>query len=301
MHDTTERPTSACVLCPPPKTRAWRLADPGYRTCATCYDRLRSDLKDIDTRYSMLDASPGASGDGTRGAPGFGSRPAASPHIIVMTDWRSKSCEVAVDGIQYVWDPLADDTLEPGQYGPPGGAYTQKREVWYGRDGRGHSEQENPARSVPLTLSALAEMIAEERGQTPPRVEPRRQHRIEYPQCHLAWIGGRAHPEPPPPDLMHEIIRWLDNQMDWITRHDLVVEFRDDLRTLVKQLMPVTGDPHQRSIGLCPNVIDEGSVTRECRTRLYANPKGSDVSCTACGRRWEGDELLRLGDLLVAS
>lgn len=272
MHDTLDRPTSACVLCPPPKTQAWRLADPGYRTCTTCYDRLRSDLKDIDTRYSMLDASPGASGDGTRGAPGFGSRPAASPHIIVMTDWRSKSCEVAVDGLQYVWDPLADDTLEPGQYGPPGGAYTQKREVWYGRDGRGHSEQENPARSVPATLASLADLVAEER---------------ELAQANTQTVS--------------DLVRWLDNQLDWITRQDLVTDFRDDLRVLVRQLMPVTGDPNQRSIGACPNVIDEGAVTRECRTRLYANPKGSDVSCTACGRRWEGDELLRLGDLLVAS
>lgn len=274
MDDTLTRPTNSCLTCPPPrKVGHWRPADPGYRTCSDCYDKLREDLQDITRRYLLLDPTPGASSEaGGRGAPGFGSRPSASPHVIVMTDWRSKSCEVATDGVQYVWDPLADDTLEPGQYGPPGGAFTGKREVWYGRDGRGHTEQENPARSVPATLAALAGLVAEERDTTPPATR-----------------------------TVHELTRWLDNNMDWITRQDLVTDFRDDLRALVKQLMPVTGDPGRRSIGLCPNVIDEGTVTRECRTRLYAQLKGDNVTCTVCERRWEGDELLRLGDLLVAS
>lgn len=264
------RPTVACVLCPPPRTQAWRLADRGYRTCTTCYDKLREDLHDISKRYALLDATPGASGEaGSRGAPGFGSRPSASPHVIVMTDWRSKSCEVAVDGIQYVWDPLADDTLEPGQYGPPGGAYVGKREVWYGRDGRGHTEQENPARSVPATLAALAALIAEEREVTPP----------------AARMPG-------------ELVRWLDTHMDWITRQELVTDFRDDLRALVKQLMPVTGDPSPRHIGLCPNVIDEGEHSRECGARLYAPLRGDCIACSQCNREWPRAEWLRLGALL---
>lgn len=274
MHDTIERPSSACATCPPPsKVGHWRLADPSYRTCSSCYDKLRDDLKDIAARYLLLDATPGASGEtGGRGAPGFGSRPSASPHIIVMTDWRSKSCEVAVDAIAYIWDPLADDTLEPGQYGPPGGAYVGKREVWYGRDGRGHSEQERPPWSVPATLAGLVFLVAEERGMD---------------QLGMGTVA--------------DMVRWLDGQMDWITRQDMVTDFRDLLRTLVVQLRLATGDPSPRHIGLCPNTVDDGEQTRECGARLYAPLKGDSIQCRTCSREWPRSEWLRLGDLLEAS
>lgn len=278
MHDTPkttpdERPAHACLLCPPPKNRAWWPADPGYRTCSDCYDKIREQLREIGVRYLALDASPGASGEPSgRGAPGFGSRPAASPHVITMTDWRSKSCEVAFDGVQYVWDPNADTVLEPGQYGPPGGAYVERREVWFGRDGRGHTEQENPPRSIPLALSGIAAMIAEERGMNSPTTRQ-------------------------VPDL----VRWIDAQMDWITRNDIVGDIRDELRSLAMQLRPVTGEPGRRHIGTCPRVIDEGEHTRECGTRLYAPVSGDTIRCgnaEVCEGEWPRDEWLRLGSLL---
>lgn len=273
MHDTTQRPNSACATClPPSKIGHWRVADAGYRTCADCYDKLRSDLQEIANRYQLLDATPGASGEaGGRGAPGFGSRPAASPHVIVMTDWRSKSCEVAIDGVQYIWDPLADDTLEPGQYGPPGGAYAGKREVWFGRDGRGHSEQERPPLSVPGTLAGLVSLVAEERDITPPATR-----------------------------VVHEMTRWLDGHMDWITRQDLVVDFRELLRTLVSQLKPATGEPGRKHIGTCPNTLDEGETTRACQAKLYAPTRGDTISCTSCGREWHRPDWEKLGKLLQA-
>lgn len=274
MTNTDSRPDSACLLCPPPSDgKNWRIPDAGYRTCSHCLDRLRDDLQDVSKRYLLLDPRPGASGDhGSRGAPGFGSRPPASPHIIAMTDVRSKSCEVTSDATLYVWDPLAEDTLEPGQYGPPAGAYTARRDVWYGRDGRAHTEQENPPRSVPATLSSWAFLIAEERD--------------------LDSI---------PPADVHGLCRWLDQHLDWLTRQDMVGDFAHEIRKLVAQLKPVTGEPGRRHIGLCPNVIDEGDHSRECGARLYAPLKGDSIDCRACGRLWPRTEWLRLGDLLEAS
>ena len=102
------RPPGTCLTHRHSEGRGWVMAHESYKTCDGCYDRIRDTLKDITRRYLSLNARPGASTDhGSRGAPGFGSRPAASPHIISMRDWRSKSHEVAMDGIDYVWDPQA--------------------------------------------------------------------------------------------------------------------------------------------------------------------------------------------------
>lgn len=237
---TIQRPTNACVLCPPPKTQAWWPADPSYKTCSNCYDRLRQHLNDIPTRYHMLDPNPGTTGEhGSRGAPGYGSRAPASEHIIAMRDRRSS--------------PIA--------------------RTWLGRDGRLHRESERPPLSVHNVLDTLAWDIAEHRGTTGPAP-------------HLGV-----------PDLA----RWIDNNLDWITRQDSVVDLDHALRTLLTQLKPVTGDPGRRHIGFCPNTIDEDQVTRECGARLYAPLKGDTIVCGTCDRVWPRSEWLRLGDLLVAS
>lgn len=272
--DSPDKPSGSCLLCPPPREgQGWRLADRGYLTCSSCLDKLRETLQDIAKRYARLDPTPGASGDhGGRGAPGFGSRPPASPHVIVMTDRRSKSCEVSSDGIAYVWDPLADTVLQPGQYGPPAGAYVEKREVWYGADGRAHSEEARPPRSIPGTLDALAGWVAEEREIKPPE--------------------KRSVPD---------LALWLDQQLDWITRQELVVDIAQDLRRLHTQLKPVTGDQRVK-VGECPVTIDQGAHTIECGTPLYAPTKGDTIICPnpACGGKWPRPEWERLGQILQA-
>ena len=269
MHDTQrhdesppamERPSNACVTCAPPRMAGhWRLADRGYRTCSACCDSLREALRDISERFLQLDSTPGASGEaGTRGAPGFGSRPPASPHIITMTDWRSKSCEVSFDAVVYIRDE--------------NGEAIDRREVWYGADGRAHSEDPRPVRSVPGTLAALAGLIAEERDVRPP---PAR------------WV----------PDL----VRWLDGHLDWITRQDMVVDVHRDFCDLLGQLRPVTGDRRVR-VGTCPNTLDLGDTSQECGTPLYAPTRGETIHCPnpVCDRKWGRPDWEDLGRLLQA-
>lgn len=300
----TDRPTSACLTCPPPmEDRAWRPADSGYRTCAPCLDRMRATLKDIVARFLRLSARPGDAGEPGRGSPGFGSRPPGSPHIIAMRDRRSKSCEVARDAITYAWDPLADDTLEPGQLGPPGGAYVQKLEVWYGRDGRPHTEQERPPRAPEQVLGSLAGMVAELRGVQPPR-RARVCPAVWWPHTHIRWIGDIAEPYDRTPDPWIVVLaRWLDNQLNWITRQDWVADVDQDLRELDAQLRPVTGDPGGRRVGECPNTIDEGETTRQCKTPLFAPLRGDTIICSNpdCGRRWRRPEWENLGRLLQSA
>ena len=263
------RPAGACLLCPPPSgSRTWRRADPGYRTCGDCLNRLRETLKDIAGRYRRLDATPGASAEvGVRGVPGFGSAPSASPHIVTMKDPRSKPCEIARDAILYTWDPNADHgrRLPDGVQGPeePPGAYTGKREVWFGADGRPHCEQERPPRSVPAVLASLAGMIAEDRDMTPPTGD------------------------------VDDLARWLDRQLDYVTRREWVGDVSDDLHQLVGQLKPVTGDP-KAWIGDClTQITTPDGFTQTCGTPLFAPTdysRDDTVRCGGCGQPWPREE-----------
>lgn len=119
------------MLCPPPRGHAWTRADDRYVTCGGCYDKLRARITEVAERYLKLDPRPGAQFEsGGRGAPGFGSRPPLSLHVVAMRDGRS----------------------------------SQDARMWVGRDGRVHAEEENPPLSVHGVLSTLAWDVAEHRG-----------------------------------------------------------------------------------------------------------------------------------------
>lgn len=119
-------------MCPAPSDdRPWKQADESYRTCESCLKKIRKQLKDISERYGRLDITPGAQGEvGSRGVPGFGSKPTASVHIICMRDPRSSS--------------------------------TSKG--WIAGDGKYHKEPERPPLSVYNELETLAWEICERRG-----------------------------------------------------------------------------------------------------------------------------------------
>ncbi|HVM13623.1 MAG TPA: hypothetical protein VM287_04755 [Egibacteraceae bacterium] len=157
-HDIAARPDGACLLHrPPPEGKPWHRADPGYATCSGCLDRLRDRLADIVARYHRLAPTPGASGDHRgRGAPGYGSRPPVSLHVIAMRDPRSGD-----------------------------GAH-----VWLAADGRVHTEPEHPPLSVRNVLETLAVDVAEQRGITPPdrRDVP---HLAGWIDRQLDWITRR--------------------------------------------------------------------------------------------------------------
>ena len=131
-HDPLQRPSWACVLCPPPRQAgAWRQADSGFVTCSGCDQQLRERLDNVGVRYLQLNPAPGATGGyGSRGAPGFGSRPPCNLHVVALRDPRSS--DVA--------------------------------RVWMGADGRVHRESQRPPDSVHGALCCVSWAIAEHRG-----------------------------------------------------------------------------------------------------------------------------------------
>lgn len=280
-------PANRCLTHHPPRPgQAWRLADPGYRTCRGCYDRIHGWLSPltldddhwpdgIPGLYALLNAAPGH-GEVIRRGPGFGSSAPASNHVIAMRDRRSKPCEVARDGVEYIWDETAEDAyprLPPGVQGPERrpGSYVTKRDVWRGADGKLYAEDPKPVRSVPHTLGGWVQMVAEERDMTP-------------------GTGSVA-----------DLCAWLDRNLDWIGRQDWVTDLADDLQQLHRQLKLPAGGNARRPVGSCPNTIDEGEHTRTCDTPLFAPLRGDTIQCGGCDREWTRREWLRLGDLLEAS
>jgi hypothetical protein len=144
--------------------------------------------------------------------------------------------------------------------------------TWQGADGKVHRESQRPPLSVPSELFTLAHFVADARQMT----------------------------GPDPLDV-ETIVRWLDQQLDWITRQEGVAAFARVVRELRAQLRPLTGEPSPKRVGTCPNTVDEGEHARECSAPLYAPLKSDVIACRACGRKWERSDWLRLGQILQSA
>lgn len=150
---------------------------------------------------------------------------------------------------------------------------SQVARTWLAADGRLHFESERPPLSVQGVLDTIAWDIAEHRD-----------------------VDG-----PTPSMLVHELCRFIDRHLDWLTRHPMVAEAHRELRDLQSQLKPVTGDPGPRHIGLCPNLLHEPDGPRECGTKLFAPLRGDSIECRGCARVWPRSEWLHLGGMLESA
>jgi hypothetical protein len=280
--DPLARPSGACVTCPPLRGRAWTRADDRYVTCGHCYHRLRTVISEIAERYLKLDPRPGGQFEsGSRGAPGFGSRPPLSLHVASMRDVRS----------------------------------SQSAKVWVARDGRVHSEEERPPLSVHGTLSTLCWDVAEHRGVSGPGDRDNEFTLLTYLDKHLDHItrvtelavevdiglrnlvsalrpltGDRRRrigkcPRPAPARVQDPSCRCGHTS----TQHDNDATQRrcNEPHCGCQVFIPQGGNP-------------EETAEERCGAVLYAPADADEVqdviSCRACGHDWVMSEWLTLGD-----
>lgn len=245
---SSRRPVVACLTHHPPKAdRPWRRADPGYRTCSACYDRLHRWLSlsgvDEDGRpdniaalYLGLDAARGNPGPGRR-SPGFASRPPGSDHVMAMRDARTVQVDrtdpcsataILRAWVTYVWDERYDS------------AALDRRDYRHRR------------RNLPASVDTA--------------------------------------------------VVWLDRQLDWLTRQEVIIELDSELRELHRQLRAATGGAPSRPVGHCIEILAIG----ECGTPIYM-PRGEkprapdepivdlpELTCAACGSTYTGRRLILL-------
>jgi hypothetical protein len=88
---------------------------------------------------------------------------------------------------------------------------------------------------------------------------------------------------------------WLDQQLDWLTRRDIIADLFGELRTLHSRLRSI-GD-RRRSVGACPNMVGEAGARRRCEAKLFAPWRGDVIRCWQCHREWPREDWLRLADL----
>jgi hypothetical protein len=285
QHDLLQRPSGACVLCPPPKGHAWTRADDRHVTCGPCYDRLRERLAEVAERYLLLDPRPGGGARwGGRGSPGFVSRPPASVHVISMMDPRSSS----------------------------------DAKVWLGSDGRVHAEETRPPMSTYGTLSTLAWFVAEHRDAVGPGDRDDVWALLRFLDVHADYITRHA-------ELAVEVdaaLRSLLGGMRPVTGDGrrkigpcprIVERVRDDgVRcrcghgSMQHDNDSVTGERrcHEPYCGcrvFLPLAGSESSVEVEqvrCGVMLYTSPKLDEtvVTCAGCGHSWEMDRWLTMGE-----
>jgi hypothetical protein len=265
----SERPASACVLCPPPRLdrddpRAWTQADSRHVTCSGCYDRIREQLAEVAERYLLLDPRPGANRiPGMRGAPGFGSRSPASDHVIAMRDSRSD----------------------------------QLSRVWKGGDGRVHAESERPARSVWLALSGVAWSIAEHRDVEGPG--DRRDNVFEllrFIDRHLDYVTRHTELAVEVSETLRRLVSSLrpvtGAGRKWIGKCPNLVQLDIDI---VDERFQLTGEPAE------PIRCDADLFA----PRLFGNDAGEEtpddtIVCHLCDAEWPRERWLELGDQLNA-
>lgn len=123
----------------------------------------------------------------------------------------------------------------------------------------------------------------------------------------LRDIDGQPVPLPGRTVEAHAV--WLHARLDHLVAAEWVADAWHDLRTVHRQLRAAAGDPANRPVGPCRQIVDkDGHLDPEgdwtCGAPLYLPeqaPKGMDepvqlptVRCRSCGWTYTGVELVRL-------
>ena len=274
-NDPLARPAWACVLHSPPKrVGAWIPADSGYTTCSGCDTGLRERLDDVGARYLQLDSRLGATGGyGSRGAPGFASRPPCNLHVVSLRDPRSSA----------------------------------DAKAWVAGDGRVHRESQRPPLSVYGVLSCVGWQIAEHQGVTGPDDRADVYGLLRWIDNNITYAARHAELvlelDAAARSLLGQLRPVTGDARRRIGTCPGEVTAGCAHCGCASTQHDNDGDPRRCNVAYCdcPGfAVPTESASTICAAPLYAPLNGSDVIvCGACHARWERADWLRLGDLLM--
>lgn len=104
------------------------------------------------------------------------------------------------------------------------------------------------------------------------------------------------------PTTVTDCAVWLDRQLDWLTRHEIITDFHAELKELRRTLRIKIGLGGQRPVGHCIEILETG----ECRTPIFmpkdAPPRAPDepiitlpeLRCPNCDSSYTGRRLILL-------
>jgi hypothetical protein len=209
-------------------------------------------------------------------------------HIDEMRDMLDVENEGSTEhdippGIPHLYNTL---DIMPGSTGPDGGRRAPGFEsmpplnlhVVALRDPRTLPSDDDPVRSIPGTITAIAESVAADINERP-------------------GMGAYARG-------VDGMCGWLSSRLEAVTRLPWADDLYRDLRHLRDALRAAHGEPLPRPVGHCTNTITAAGLdgpgshsNAPCGGPLYAPPaptRATTIRCGRCGHVYDGLDQLRL-------
>jgi hypothetical protein len=128
---------------------------------------------------------------------------------------------------------------------------------------------------VPQTVSGWAEMLALEQHLS----------MVEVDEDGNEWV---------PPFTLSDALSLLRTWLPTVLSQPWVDEFYGEMKDVFGLLSRALGIPRPRIVGHCISIIGEGEATRACGKALYAREGTAVIRCSACGRTYNGLDIVRL-------
>lgn len=139
----------------------------------------------------------------------------------------------------------------------------------------GKQEPDDGLLNVPSTVSGWAEMLALEQHLSMVQVDDDSDE----------WV---------PPFNLSEALSLLRTWMPTVLQQMWVDEFYAEMKDVHSLLSRAHGIPRPKIVGHCLSILGEGKATHACGKALYAPEGTAVIRCSACGRTYNGLDIVRL-------
>ncbi len=104
------------------------------------------------------------------------------------------------------------------------------------------------------------------------------------------------------PRTVEAMCLWLDRQLDWVSRQEVVADMQDEMRELHRQLRSATGNGGQPPVGWCIAIVDGAECGEPIFMPRDLPPRAPDepirtlptLECPRCGSQYDGRRVILL-------